>query len=272
MNRNRMLIGLAIAIVVALFLSTFVYRAFQSASAIKPITTEHIVVAAQPLQVGTRVDANNLRLIPWPSGEPVAGMFTRIADCANRAVITPLAENEPILENKLAATQSGAGLPATIPEGMRALSVAVNDVVGVAGFVIPGTMVDVLVTGKVADTGHGGEQNITRTILENVKVLAAGQKIEQDREGKPQNVPVVTLLVMPEDAARLTMASTEGKIQLSLRNTIDDTTAAPEPVLQAVLFGGGAPPPPKTETAVVRRVAPPRIIAAPSPYTVEIIV
>src|SRR6202050_5787873 len=89
MNRNRMLIGLGIAIVVALFLSTFVYRAFQSASAIKPITTEHIVVAAQPLQVGTRVDANNLRLIPWPSGEPVAGMFTRIADCANRAVVSP---------------------------------------------------------------------------------------------------------------------------------------------------------------------------------------
>jgi pilus assembly protein CpaB len=264
MNRNRMLIGLGIAIVVALFLSTFVYRAFQSASAIKPITTEHIVVAAQPLQVGTRVDASNLRLIPWPSGEPVAGMFTRIADCANRAVITPLAENEPILENKLAATQSGAGLPATIPEGMRALSVAVNDVVGVAGFVIPGTMVDVLVTGKVADNGHGSEQNITRTILENVKVLAAGQKIEQDREGKPQNVPVVTLLVTPDDAARLTMASTEGKIQLSLRNTVDTRLLMPASVLQDSLFSGGAPAP---KRATVAKYIPP----PPSPYIVEVI-
>jgi pilus assembly protein CpaB len=264
MNRNRMLIGLGIAIVVALFLSTFVYRAFQSASAIKPITTEHIVVAAQPLQVGTRVDASNLRLIPWPSGEPVAGMFTRIADCANRAVITPLAENEPILENKLAATQSGAGLPATIPEGMRALSVAVNDVVGVAGFVIPGTMVDVLVTGKVADNGHGGEQNITRTILENVKVLAAGQKIEQDREGKPQNVPVVTLLVTPDDAARLTMASTEGKIQLSLRNTVDTRLLMPASVLQDSLFSAGAPAP---KRATVAKYIPP----PPSPYVVEVI-
>jgi len=264
MNRNRMLIGLAIAIVVALFLSTFVYRAFQSASAIKPVTTEHIVVAAQPLQVGTRVDASNLRLIPWPSGEPVAGMFTRIADCTNRAVITPLAENEPILESKLASTQSGAGLPATIPEGMRALSVAVNDVVGVAGFVIPGTMVDVLVTGKVADNGHGGEQNITRTILENVKVLAAGQKIEQDREGKPQNVPVVTLLVTPDDAARLTMASTEGKIQLSLRNTVDTRLLMPASVLQDSLFTGGAPAPKRTTTA--KYVPPP-----PSPYVVEVI-
>jgi pilus assembly protein CpaB len=264
MNRNRMLIGLAIAIVVALFLSTFVYRAFQSASAIKPVTTEHIVVAAQPLQVGTRVDASNLRLIPWPSGEPVAGMFTRISDCANRAVITPLAENEPILESKLAATQSGAGLPATIPEGMRGLSVAVNDVVGVAGFVIPGTMVDVLVTGRLADSGHGGEQNITRTILENVKVLAAGQKIEQDREGKPQNVPVVTLLVTPDDAARLTMASTEGKIQLSLRNTVDTRLLMPASVLQDSLFSGGAPAP-KRPTAA-KYVPPP-----PSPYVVEVI-
>ena len=165
MNRNRMLIGLAIAIVVALFLSSFVYRAFKNASAVKPLITQHIVVAAMPLQVGTRVDSSNLRLIPWPSGEPVSGMFTRIEDCTNRAVITPVAENEPILESKLASIQSGAGLPATIPEGMRALSVAVNEVVGVAGFVIPGTMVDVLVTGNAAGTSKGSEENITRTIL-----------------------------------------------------------------------------------------------------------
>jgi pilus assembly protein CpaB len=264
MNRNRMLIGLATAIVVALFLSTFVYRAFKNATAIKPVITAHIVVASQPLQVGTRVDSGNLRLIPWPSNEPVAGMFTRIEDCANRAVITPVAENEPILESKLAATQSGAGLPATIPEGMRALSVAVNDVVGVAGFVIPGTMVDVLVTGRVTETGRGGDENITRTILENVRVLAAGQKIEQDREGKPQTVPVITLLVTPEDAARLTMASTEGKIQLALRNTVDTRLTAPASVLQGSLFSGGAPPPKHPTSA--KYVPPP-----PSPYVVEVI-
>src|SRR6202035_195149 len=140
------------------FLSTFVYRALKRAGAVRPAAvTQHIVVAAAPLPLGTPLDGNNIRLIPWPEGEPVAGMFTRIEDCVNRALITPLAENEPVLEGKLAAQQSGGGLPATIPEGMRALSVAVNDVVGVAGFVIPGTMVDVLVTG--AATGGG---NITR--------------------------------------------------------------------------------------------------------------
>ena len=265
MNRNRMAIGLSVAVVVGLLLSTYVYSAFKNATAVKPMIAQHIVVAAIPLQLGTRVDASNLRLIPWPSNEPVSGMFTRIEDCANRALITPVAENEPILESKLAATQAGAGLPATIPEGMRALSVAVNEVVGVAGFVIPGTMVDVLVTGNVSGAGRGGAENITRTILENVKVLAAGQKIEQDREGKPQTVPVITLLVTPDDAARLTMASTEGKIQLALRNTVDTKILTPAPVLQASLFSGGTPPAPKRSTAV--KYDPPPA----SPYVVEVI-
>jgi len=116
----------------------------------------------------------------------------------------------------------------------------------------------------VADSGHGGEQNITRTILENVKVLAAGQKIEQDREGKPQNVPVVTLLVTPDDAARLTMASTEGKIQLSLRNTVDTRLLMPASVLQDSLFSGEAPAPKRP--TVAKYVPPP-----PSPYVVEVI-
>src|SRR6202142_3392403 len=139
-------------------------------------------------------------------------MCRQAPDGTNRALITPVVENEPILESKLAPSAAGAGLAATIPEGMRAMSVAVNDVVGVAGFVTPGTMVDVLVTGALS----GSSGNITRTILENVRVLAAGQKVEQDREGKPQTVPVITLLVTPEDAAKLAMASTEGKIQLEI--------------------------------------------------------
>ena len=261
MNRNRLIVGLAIAIVLAFLVSSFVYQKFKQASVAPPaIAMKHIVVAAAPLQLGTRLDPTKLRLISWPGNEPVAGMFTRVEDCTNRALITPVAENEPILESKLASVQSGAGLPATIPEGMRALSIAVNDVVAVAGFVIPGTMVDVLVTGQA--TGGG---NITRTILENVRVLAAGQKIEQDRDGKPQTVPVITLLVTPEDASKLTMASAQGKIQLALRNTIDTKTVSPPPVLQAALFGGGAPPAP------IRHGTPERA-APPPPYTIEIIV
>ncbi len=264
MNQNRMILGLAVAVAIAFILSTFVYRQFRQATSVKPLVTQHIVVAAMPLQLGTRVDSSNLRLIPWPAGEPVVGMFTRIEDCANRALITPVAENELVLENKLAPREAGGGLPATIPEGMRALSVAVNEVVGVAGFVIPGTMVDVLVTGRIAGTSHGGPENITRTILENVRVLAAGQKIEVDREGKPQTVPVITLLVSPQDAGKLAMASTEGKIQLALRNTIDSKKVDPPAVLEAVLFAGAPLPP--------RRTGPVKSAPLPPPvYVIEVI-
>jgi pilus assembly protein CpaB len=269
MNQNRMILGLAVAVVLAFLLSSFVYRQFKQASSAKPVVTQHIVVAAAPLQLGTRVDASNLRLIPWPADQPVAGMFTRIEDCANRALITPVATNELILDSKLASKASGGGLSATIPEGMRALSVAVNDVVAVAGFVMPGTMVDVLVTGRTSSGAKGGEDNITRTILENVRVLAAGQKIEQDREGKPQTVPVITLLVSPEDAAKLAMASTEGKIQLALRNTIDSKKVEPPSVFEAALFSGmAAAPPAAKHTGTVKAAAPP---APPAPYMIEVI-
>src|SRR5215475_9752080 len=176
MNTNRLLIGLVVAIVVAFLLSSFVYKQFQKASIVKPADTQPLVVASVSLPLGARLDATNLKVIQWPANQQLAGMFTRIEDCANRAVITPLAANEPVLEGKLAPKDSGAGLSATIPEGMRGVSVAENEVVGVAGFVTPGTMVDVLVTGRAlgASAAQGGD--ITRTILENVRVLAAGQK------------------------------------------------------------------------------------------------
>ena len=267
MNTNRPLVGLGVAVVIALLSSTYVYRQFKQASNVQPVATQPLVVAAVPLQLGARLDSNNLRIISWPSNHPVAGMCTRIEDCANRAVITPVAENEAILESKLAPKESGAGLPATIPEGMRAITVAVNDVVGVAGFVTPGTMVDVLVTGQMPGQGNN---KITRTILENVRVLAAGQKIEQDREGKPQTVPVITLLVTPDDATKLTMGSTEGKIQLALRNTIDTKKNDPPPVLEAVLF---APPERIKPAAPERHSGSKRPVASPPPqsYVVEVI-
>jgi pilus assembly protein CpaB len=267
MNQNRMIVGLAIALVVAFVLSTVVYKQFQKASAVKPVDTEHVVVAASAMPLGTRVDASNLKLISWPAGQPVAGVFNSIDQAANRALITPVAANEMILDSKLAPKEAGAGLPAVIPEGMRAMSVAVNDVIGVAGFVTPGTKVDVLVTGKLVGANHTEEDTITRTILENVGVLAAGQKIEQDREGKPQTVPVITLLVSPEDAARLAMASTQGKIQLALRNTVDTKRVEPAAVLEANLFSGAS----AQTVAPAPKRAPVKAAAPPSPYTIEVI-
>src|ERR1700746_4026706 len=147
MNTNRLLIGLVVVLAAAFLVRRFVYKRFQKPLIIKPASTQSLAVAAVPLPLGTRLDSSNVRVIQWPANQSVTGMYTRVEDVVNRAIITPLAENEPVLEAKLSPKESGAGLSSTIPEGMRALSVAVNEVIGVAGFVIPGTTVDVLVTG-----------------------------------------------------------------------------------------------------------------------------
>ena len=149
MNKNRVLVGLFLAVVVAIMLSAYVYRAFQQATAVRPSNTQRVVVATTPLPLGTRLDSSNIRTIAWPGDSPVPGMLTSIESAQSRAVIAPVAANEMILESKLAPKEAGAGLPAAIPEGMRAISVAVNEVIGVAGFVTPGTSVDVLVTGQI---------------------------------------------------------------------------------------------------------------------------
>jgi pilus assembly protein CpaB len=267
MNTNRLLIGLVIALVIAFLLSSFVYKQFQKASVVAPSSTQSLVVAAVPLPLGTRLDASNTRIIQWPANQKVAGMFSRTEDVANRAIVTPLAENEAVIEGKLAPKESGAGLSATIPEGMRGVSVAVNEVVGVAGFVTPGTMVDVLVTGRqMGKENTGGD--ITRTILENIRVLAAGQKVEQDREGKPQTVAVITLLVTPDEASKLTLAATDGRIQLALRNTVDTKKNDPPTILQADVFTPtGQKPQVKRSGGGKKSTAP----VVPPPYVIEVI-
>jgi pilus assembly protein CpaB len=265
MNWKRALLGLFFSAVIGLGAALYVYTQFQKVAAAKSMPTSQVVVAAVPIPVGVRLKASDLRLVTWPARQPLPGMFTRIEDCANRALLTPVVENEPMLEGKLAPKEAGAGLAATIPDGMRAVSVSVNDVIGVAGFVVPGTMVDVLVTGS----GGGGTGSVTRTILENVRVMAAGQRIEQDREGKPQIVPVITLLVTPEEANTLTMASTQGRIQLALRNTLDSKKVGPPEVQQTTMFGGARPPAPAVKVSGKARVIVPP--PPPSTFTVEII-
>lgn len=272
MNKTRLVIGLVFAMGAALFISYYVYRTVQQATNTRPVQLQQIVVASVPIPLGTRLDSTNMKTISWPVNAAIPGMLTSTEQGMDRAVIAELALNEPILESKLAPRSGGAGLSVAIPEGMRAVSVAVNDVVGVAGFVMPGTFVDVLVTAPIPGAQNGSQNFITRTILENVRVLAAGQRIEQDRDGKPLTVSVVTVLVDPKDASKLTMASTQGKIQLALRNTIDRKTPAPEPILESALFGWGeptSPPVPQMRHTTAQKT----VVAAPSsPYIVEIIV
>ena len=271
MNWQRLGGGLAISLIIGLLAGGYVFTQFKKMAQAKSIPTVQVVVSSRAIPLGTRLQPSDLRVVTWPAAQPVEGMFTRVEDCVNRAVLTSMIENEPLLEGKLAPRQGGAGLSATIPDGMRAVSVSVNDVIGVAGFVVPGTMVDVLVTGS---TNPGVQNtNVTRTILENVRVMAAGQKVEQDREGKPQTVPVITLLVSPEDANSLTMASTQGRIQLALRNTLDSKKVDPPAVQQATLFGGVPAPlrpsePKNTHTAVI---LPRTVSQAPETFNVEVI-
>jgi pilus assembly protein CpaB len=174
-------------------------------------------------------------------GEPPKGVISKPETAIGRGVITTLYKGEPVLEGRLAPVGSGAGLAATIPPGMRACAVRVNDVVGVAGFAVPGMRVDVLVSGSPSAPNNSGEQ--VRTLLQNIQVLSAGTNYQQDAEGKPVKVEVVNLLVTPEQAEVLSLASNDAKIQLVLRNPLDRQMAKPPGSQIAALFGGTPPRP-----------------------------
>jgi pilus assembly protein CpaB len=228
------------------------------------LPTSPVVVAATDLDVGADLGRDELRIIQWPKNAMPAGAFSKVEDVEGRGLIFPVIQNEPILPNKLADKGAGAGLPPAIPPGLRALSVRVNEVIGVAGYVLPGTRVDVLAT--VNPTGNG--QDVTsKVVLTNVQVLAAGTKIERDVEkGKPMPVSVVTLLVAPEESERLTLAATEGKIQLALRNPLDKSIPSTPGIRPAALLGyAGA-----TKSAIVRtKVASAGLKGTPAPTVVE---
>jgi pilus assembly protein CpaB len=199
-----------------------------------PVRHAQIVVAARPLPVGAIVGEKDVRTVDWSGGAVPPSFLTSPADVVGRGVVVSLAQDEPILTSKLAAKGAGGGLPVIIDEGMRAVSVGVDQVVGVSGFVLPNYRVDVLLT--IAD-GNTKEQ-ATRVIMQNVKTLAAGQTIQQDAEGKPMTVPVVTVLVTPEQAETLALASSQGRIQLALRNTLDTMVVRTTGTRVSALLGG----------------------------------
>lgn len=177
-----------------------------------------IAVASRDLNVGATLTPEDVRLVDWPADALPPGYVSSSEQIVGRGLITSVKTNEVLLETKLASKEAGAGLAITIPEGMRAVSVRVDEVIGVAGFVLPGTRVDVLVT-LPPRTGRSETQ--TQIFLQNIQILAAGQIVQQDAEGKPITVAVMTLLVTPEQGETLVLAANEGKIQLALRNTLD---------------------------------------------------
>lgn len=196
-----------------------------------------VVVAARDLTVGMIVSAADVRVVRWPLHATPPGYLGTPEAVVGRGVITPVRTNEPLLDGKLATKGAGGGLSVTIPEGMRAVSVKVDEVIGVAGFVVPGTRVDVVVT--LNPRGNG--ESVTQVLLQNVPTLAAGASTQPDAQGKPQRVTVITLLVTPEHAEVLILAANEGRIQLALRNTLDLAMLAPRGVRAGSLLraGGG---------------------------------
>ena len=256
MNRARILIVLIIAVLVGGLLSFAVYNYLRSRPPQVVRTPEkNIVVAVGKLPLGTLLKDQDLKYVPWPATNLPAGYFDRKEDVIGRGLIQPMVENEPLMESKLAPKGTGAGLPPIIPTGKRALSIRANEIIGVAGYVLPGTHVDVVLTGNPV----GSNEPITRIVLQNVEVVSAAQDIQKDAEGKPKTVTVVTLLATPEDIEKLTSASSQGQFQLALRNPLDTEEAKTRGIQLSQLIRGGTPPPPATRAT--RRSAP--VVAAP---------
>ncbi len=259
MNRQtRTLAVLAIAVLIAGAASFGVYRTIKAMPVQQvEVANYHVVVAAKPLTMGTRLTREDVKLVAWPSSSPVAGGHTDIKGVIDRGLLSAVVENEPLTDNKLARLEAGAGLSPTIPEGMRAVSVKVNEVVGVAGFVVPGTKVDVLVT-----MGRE-EQSMSRVVVSNVQVLTAGTRYDQEKakDGEPIPSTVVTLMVDPTNAERIVLAQSQGQIMLALRNPLDTAQTQTTGVRATSLFGAPVVPTP-VERAVSSR---PRASAAPRP-------
>src|SRR5471032_1677683 len=274
MARMRVFMVFVLAITAggALAFGTYNYMQHLPARSVS-LPTRPVVVAAADLDIGAELRREDIRIIDWPANAVPANAFSDPKDVIGRGLVLPVIENEPFLPMKLASKEAGSGLPPVIPPGLRAVSVRVNEVIGVAGYVLPGTRVDVVAT--VSPSGQGSDMT-SKVILTNVQVLAAGTKIDRETDkNKPIPVSVVTLLVNPEEAERLTLASTEGKIQLALRNPLDKTMPTTPGVRPSALFGVGVP----IRTGIARTrlaanlpsTAKPVVAAEPDLPTVEII-
>jgi pilus assembly protein CpaB len=229
--------------------------------------TKPVIVAANDLDIGAEISRDDIRVIDWPTSAVPANAISDPQEVIGRGIIMPMIQNEPFLPLKLSSKDGGGGLPPAIPPGLRAVSVKVNEVIGVAGYVLPGTRVDVVAT--ISPTQQPTDMT-SKVILTNVQVLAAGTKIERDTErNKPIAVSVVTLLVDPSEAEKLTLAANEGKIQLAMRNPLDKATPVTRGVKPAVLLGAVATTPrPITARTVASQTPPP---PPPADPTVEII-
>ncbi|MGH9583197.1 MAG: Flp pilus assembly protein CpaB [Bryobacteraceae bacterium] len=264
---NRRLLGVfAFALLVAGATSFLVYRLLLAhvAAPVRTPAPNRLLVAAHDLQVGALIRDSDVREISWPGPVPSQAVTDR-QQVVGRGVIEPVYQDEPFFAGSLAPKGAGAGLASTIPIGMRAVALRVDDVVGLAGFVLPGMVVDVLVSGNPpgADTGRTG--SLCKTVLQDIEVLSAGQKIKKNMEDKPESAQVVNLLVTPDQAEILSLASNQTRVQLVLRNPLDTAQQKTDGASVAGLFGVPAAHAPQS-VRVVRAPAKPAVQTA----TVEV--
>jgi pilus assembly protein CpaB len=247
--RNRIFAVLALAVLAGGGLAYGTYNMMQGTQQVRTVAEpkQPVVVATADLNLGTELKAEHLKVLQFPAGQAPEGSFAQPQEIVGRGLVVSVVKGEPILPPKLASKEAGAGLPPVIPEGMRAVSVRVNEVIGVAGYVLPGTHVDVIAT---ASPTQQTTDTTSKVVLANVLVLTAGTRMEQDqKEGKPIQVTVVTMAVTPEQAELLALASTEGKIQLALRNPLDQTAPPTPGIKPAVMLGVAKAPAPQQRSA-----------------------
>jgi len=257
MGTRRLGFALVAALVISLGItSVFYVRITQAQAATRP-KTKRIVAAAIDLQPGTPITAEHLTEISWPENVPLDGLIEKKEDVMGHVLVYAIAANEPVLRRDLASGTS-FGLAAKIPNGMRATAVKTNEVMNIAGFIFPGSRVDVLVTLREENNSA-----TARTVLQNVQVLSTGTKMDPDPNGKPENVNVVTLLVTPEQSERLALAQNQGTIQFVLRNGADAENPDTPAVDLAELTGIPKKPLPQPERAHPNRAAAPAAPAAP---------
>ena len=272
---NKRFVGvLTFAFLVAAGASLVLYRVLIN----RPATTTagpalaRVALATKDLEVGVVLKEGDVKVAEWPGAVP-QGATADLNKILGRGVTTAIFAKEPIIESRLAPEGVGGGMSAMIPKGMRAVAVRVNEVVGVAGFVVAGMHVDILISGNAPGGGSQGTQ--TQTLLQNIEVLSAGQDFKKDAEGKPIMVQVVNMLVTPTQAEQLSLAAAQTSIQLVLRNKQDhDTVKTPGTTLQHLFTNNGnnlkpdLPDPslrPHNQRAAVQAPVPVRPVAPPAP-------
>jgi len=271
---QRLISVLAFAFIVSAGASLLLYRLLAGrVTSQAPPTASKLILAARVLEPGSLIREGDLR-VGDRTGPVPEGALLKHDEIVGRGVISTIFVNEPFIESRLAPKGGGAGLAALIPNGMRAVAIRVNEIVGVAGFVVPGMRVDVLVSGNPPGNTSGG--SVTKTLLQYVEVLSAGQNFQKDTEGKPVSVQVVNLLVTPEQAEMLSLASSQTTIQLVLRNPLDTQIAKTPGTAVVQLFRSDMafPKDEKLGQPVMARPTPrpARLVPLPSkPRVVEVI-